>query len=121
LKRGRRYDSPPEVEDSGEFIDSWWKWWEGLQPAWRVAKGSGLGLSQDAPDATESWKEIRKGGCNGFFMIVLALSWWLTQSGQNFANQTFLKAFDDVNWVLDQIILFAQQNDVDGQSRANKR
>jgi hypothetical protein len=51
------------------------------------------------------WLSIRKGGSNGFFIIILTLSWWLNAgAGVVDADPEFARALEDVSWVLDHLI-----------------
>ncbi len=45
----------------------------------------------------EQWESLRRGGTNGFFMIVLALSWWVGAMGGIVDDPGLL---DDVTWVV---------------------
>jgi hypothetical protein len=107
LKYGRKLDSPPVLTDLPAFIKSWWLWWTNLQPDWRkTADGTLL------RDVDGDWLSLRKGGNNGFFMIVLTLSWWLRAiDGVVEAEGEISKAFSDVNWVLDHLLSLKRARD----------
>ena len=51
------------------------------------------------------WLNIRKGGSNGVFIVILTLAWWLHASnGVVDADPEFARALEDVSWVLDHLI-----------------
>jgi len=97
FKYGRKYDQLPKITDMAHYEDCWWNWWHHLQPVSR--KGSD-GKWLKKVDNGEEWKNIKKGGPSGFFIIMLTLSWWLKLSGM---GEKFQVAVDDVVWVLDQL------------------
>lgn len=52
------------------------------------------------PDDNTGWELVRRGGCNGFFLVVISLAWWLSAallSGEGFEEA--LSAVDEVSWV----------------------
>jgi hypothetical protein len=101
LKNGRKYANPPLINDSAQFSTSWWAWWQTLQPKWRVNNNT---LSQEIPSEGETWTATSKPGCNGFFVVLLTLSWWL-QTAVHDVND-FHAALSDTMWVLDQMITY---------------
>lgn len=101
LKGKRKLGNIP-IEQVQTFVPSWWAWWETLQPEWRVK--SGRPFSQQLPQGGETWQSICKGGVNGFFIVILTLSWWLVSIGGVFDDDEFSQAFDDMLWVTDCMI-----------------
>jgi len=56
-----------------------------------------------------SWTDLLKGGINGFFSVVVSLSWWLKHTDDNLeALFEFETVLEDVMWVQDQMILSLQ-------------
>jgi hypothetical protein len=102
LKNGRKYYSPPKIENIDEFSKSWWVWWRALQPKWRIMTDGSL-LKQ-LPEDGETWANIYKGGSNGFFMLILTLAWWLVAINGNTEEDGFNLALVDTMWVLDGMI-----------------
>ena len=103
MKKHRDYDIMPDLlMDIDDFATDWWQWWEILQPDWR---GDGLDFLRDIPEGA-SWAEIRKGGPNSFFIILLSIVWWgVAVQDQNSGIQNdWFDAYEDVNWVLDSIV-----------------
>lgn len=86
-----------------EFATEWKSWWEGMQPAWRRGT-EGSPLSRDIP-SIEEWDIIARGGSNGLFLVVMALSWWFQGFVSTSTEPTddFWAAVSDVAWVLDTI------------------
>jgi hypothetical protein len=97
LKNGRKYSMSPKVTDLLDYATSWQTWWRGLQPEWRrLADGT---LSREVPDEGEEWEAIYRGGANGFFIIVLSISWWvLALDGK--ADEGLQDVLADTTWVL---------------------
>lgn len=52
----------------------------------------------------ETWDECRKGGKNGFYVIVLSLSWWAQAASTSESRANVSKATEDALWVLDRMI-----------------
>jgi hypothetical protein len=101
IKNARKYKAFV-IDDIKVFSRSWWTWWEGLQPEWRIA--AGRPFSQKVPLGEVSWESLFKSGCNGFFIVVLTISWWLTAVKGNLDDEDFSQAFSDVLWTTDCII-----------------
>jgi hypothetical protein len=97
LKNGRKYIFTPEI-NVVKYKASWQNWWQGLQPEWRLLDDGTL--LQEVPDTGEQWETLRRGGSNGFFMIVLALSWWVEAMGGKADSTGLSEAIDDVAWVV---------------------
>ncbi|KAI0045477.1 hypothetical protein FA95DRAFT_1495406, partial [Auriscalpium vulgare] len=68
----RDYSKSPVIDDVKAFTASWRAWWIGLQPEWR---GSKWPLAREVR-ASEAWSDCRKGGRNGFAIVLITLSWW---------------------------------------------
>src|SRR5216684_864424 len=95
LKNGRKYGFTPTITNPTKYKVSWQKWWQGLQPKWhQLDDGT---LLQEVPEMGEQWESLQRGGTNGFFMIVLALSWWVGAMGGIVDD---LGLLDDVTWVV---------------------
>jgi hypothetical protein len=97
LKSGRKYDTPPDIPDRAKYAAAWWTWWIAQQPKWREARK----LLRDTRKG-ETWSQLRRGGNNGIFMLIVSLSWWLGAIGE--PSNDVLKAIGDVSWVLDQLL-----------------
>ena len=76
-------------------------WWEGLQPSWRQQET--WPLSRDPPTDGD-WVVLRRGGINGFFLVVMCLSWWAPVARLAKERQAFDEARDDVAWVLERLL-----------------
>jgi hypothetical protein len=70
-----------------------------MQPDWR----EGESLVKTLPADTD-WGAIYRGGSNGLFLVVMALSWWVGAMGPNDQhNLDLLVAIYDVKWVLSEL------------------
>jgi len=89
---------------------SWKAWWLSLQPDSRVQQGSKL---RRVHVTGEKWEKLSKGGINGFFNIVVSLSWWWAAVKSSAQRKVFMEMLEDVSWVQDQVISSLQQGQVD--------
>jgi hypothetical protein len=108
LKNGRKMNLVPDISDNvATFGDAWMQWWSSLQPEWR---GDGPNFSHDIPKSGGGWQELRKGGQNGFYLILLSFCWWpkgvVTSAGKPIQPHysMWLDMFRDVKWALQQMV-----------------
>jgi hypothetical protein len=94
-KNARSPNAVPNIEDVTSWGRSWMKWWISLQPASRM----GVELLREV-DVGEPWLETKKGSINGFFNVVVSLSWWMQALTSDEAASEFLTILKDVLWVL---------------------
>jgi hypothetical protein len=52
------------------------------------------------PDTGEEWEGLRHGGLNGFFVVILAFSWWVGAMEGEVDDTGLHDALDDVTWVV---------------------
>ena len=72
-KSRRKYTAMPDLSNGlPSFKASWWRWWQNLQPSWRTEEP--LKLLCEVPQNPD-WSALDKGTANGFFVVILALSW----------------------------------------------
>lgn len=64
----------------------------------------------------ERWEVLRKGGINGFFNVVVSLSWWCSAVKTAAQKKVLADMADDVAWVLTQMI-----GSVDNVEKPGKR
>lgn len=81
ISRARKYSIIPEIEEVSVYATTLLSWWDSIQPEWRKGDGSrpqAIYVNRD-PDKDEDvsdWAELKKSGPNGFFIVMLAFSWW---------------------------------------------
>jgi hypothetical protein len=85
------------ITNLDKYKTTWQNWWRGLQPEWRLLD-DGTFL-QEAQDMGEQWVNLRQGGPNGFFLIVLALGWWVKGTDGK-GDLGLHKLLDDITWVM---------------------
>lgn len=111
LKRGRKANVVPTIENPKEFAIAWQGWWEAMQPDWR--RNDDKDLTRTAPhDKTDSaWSDSKllRSGPVGFRLIIMALAWWgqvvnLEVQDKGEARK-FFEAVEDVQWVLNQVLI----------------
>jgi hypothetical protein len=59
------------------------------------------------------WWDLHVGGPNGFFLILMALLWWITAAKGDTKNDDIAKALNDVDWVLKSMVAHEQMGDND--------
>jgi hypothetical protein len=102
IKCGRKYDAQPSMDDYLKFSETWKAWWFELQPSSRKVGNRYEELTKTV-EPGEEWVELRKGSANGFFSIVLALSWWVKAETRDDRHE-LNNAVGDVLWVLERMI-----------------
>lgn len=80
-----------------EFAVRWRVWWESLQPVWR--DNEDWPPHRDVPE-DEDWLQLRKGGPNGLFHVIISLTWWAAQCHTKKDRLAYTSAQEDVVWVL---------------------
>ncbi|KAI0326027.1 hypothetical protein GY45DRAFT_1259762 [Cubamyces sp. BRFM 1775] len=97
-RNSRDYEKLPKIKSAKQYGTVWRQWWEALQPTSRGEKTWPLPRIQP-PNASE-WDLVRRGGCNGFFLVIMGLAWWLLAAlnGKEGAEDA-LEAVEDVSWV----------------------
>lgn len=104
---------PSYVIEPGEldvFISDWVGWWIAIQPSWRQADVWPLPSSTTTARSGEDWGPLVRGGCNGFYVVILALAFW-SEAGASDPRLT--DAIADVRWVLKCVL--------EGLTRGEKR
>ncbi len=109
IGRGRKYDKPPRVKSLPVFIGQFQKWWARLQPSERRDPVNPWPLLKTAPEDSASWSDVKRGGCNGLFMVLMCLSWWmntLDADGDEYADdlQELREAVSDVHWAITAMV-----------------
>jgi hypothetical protein len=97
IANGRK--STPLVTDVAAFAGAWKTWWIQLQPASR----EGQKLLRIVT-LGERWEVQRKGGINGFFNVVVSMSWWCSAVKTPAQRRQLSEMADDVAWVLTQMV-----------------
>jgi hypothetical protein len=99
--KGRKKDSPPDVEVE-KYGSSFMAWWIALQPEWRICEDGSF--IYEAPK-DEDWSVLHKGGTAGLYTVVVALSWWVRALTPEITSFRAWGAVRDVQWVIDQICM----------------
>ncbi|EIW58928.1 uncharacterized protein TRAVEDRAFT_123156, partial [Trametes versicolor FP-101664 SS1] len=111
MKNHCLYEKLPKIKSPSQFSVAWRKWWISLQPSSRTKGDVTLWpLPQNEPvDATE-WGSVARGGCNGFFLVVLTLAWWMWAAlNENTSTSTIVEALEDVSWVCEVITRYVHE------------
>ena len=98
------YNVPSIIHPVPSFVNKLLVWYISLQPLSRKLKwdpmSSFVPPIGTLPDSPAEWYQLRKGGSNGIFLIVLALSWlplYLTQADEKAKVDVLMT---DLIWVL---------------------
>lgn len=97
----RNLSRPPPLGKLAIYSSMWNAWWRVLQPAWRVETAGRLS-SRKMPE--ETWRELMKGGEDGFSFLLLSLAWWIDQAKLKSQQAECTRALKDVSWVLEQLV-----------------
>ncbi|TFK80100.1 hypothetical protein K466DRAFT_504480, partial [Polyporus arcularius HHB13444] len=103
IRRGRKYEKPPKVNSIPTFVNAFRKWWMRLQPSTRRAPESAWPMPRVAPPSLDAWSDVRRGGSNGLFMVVMCLAWWTTALGGDADTADIKEAVGDVVWACEQM------------------
>ena len=93
----RKLTKSPEMPPEEEYAESWWKWWTGIQPDWRIRDEDGARPSTDGEPGP--WDDLERPGNNGMLVILLSLMWWHEIATEATFND-WTEAIRDVVWVL---------------------
>jgi hypothetical protein len=88
----------PVIKSLDAFIGAFWKWWDGLNPSWRIRVDGRLKIG-----GAGSWETLHKPGQNGFLSVLQTLSWWRGMLGVE-GTDDWNSAVEDVAWVLKQVL-----------------
>ncbi|KAI0039253.1 hypothetical protein FA95DRAFT_1479393, partial [Auriscalpium vulgare] len=66
----------PAIGNMQKFARQWRCWWQAMQPAWRVSGGNQTWPLPREEHNDEQWTALRRGGKNGFVLVMLCLLWW---------------------------------------------
>ncbi len=96
--RGRNYEKPPKIKSLPAFVSAFRQWWARLQPPTRREEGAVWPLLRNAPADAAAWSALRRGGCNGIFMVLMCLSWWFASLSEGDDTSELQLAVEDVTW-----------------------
>ncbi|KAG0695582.1 hypothetical protein DFH29DRAFT_758156, partial [Suillus ampliporus] len=100
IKNGRPMKTPlVPVTDIPGYAQQWFVWWASCQPDWRNKEAL---IREDMRPAGD-WLCLRRGGKNGFFMVLLSFACWCEAIVNDTDHFSFTKAMGDVAWVLNQM------------------
>lgn len=100
MKNHRDYEKLPKIRSAAQFAVGWKSWWISLQPPSRLAHGETWPIARVEPSNAEEWDTVHRGGCNGFFLLILTLAWWLSAVQREEGSlEDVLSAVEDVSWV----------------------
>ncbi|KAF9463579.1 hypothetical protein BDZ94DRAFT_604588 [Collybia nuda] len=98
------------VRDVGAYAKKWWRWWQTLQPKWRVFDKMGVPISVAEPTTFEAWNCLLVPGANGFLGVVASLYWWgcslltLKEKQRKEEEGSWMRAVEDCTWVVESLV-----------------
>ncbi|KAJ7029086.1 hypothetical protein C8F04DRAFT_923292, partial [Mycena alexandri] len=96
VSRARTRGPHPPIIDTFSFAVRWWKWWESINPEWRVRKEGRL-----LREGEGSWDSVAQTGPNGMLNVLICLRWWYDAlKGDEGAMDDWKEALADVEWAL---------------------
>ena len=112
LKRGRKANVTPVIDNPSAFAIAWQQWWKAMQPDWRRNDDKDKDtttLARTAPDDDAGWStsKLHRSGPVGFHLIIMALAWWgkvVKWDKDKKDGRKFLEAVEDVQWVLKELL-----------------
>lgn len=103
MKNARKLNRYPKILKPADYIIMWRQWWLSLQPDWRL-EGVSWPPSREIPEGGHM-STVACSGPNGFFLVLLSLSWWGKLVADGLADSTeFEMAIDDVFFVLSHVV-----------------
>ncbi|OJT07901.1 hypothetical protein TRAPUB_1204, partial [Trametes pubescens] len=99
-KNARDYEKLPKVKSVQQYATTWKQWWAELQPESRTSESDTWPMPRVEPIDPLDWDLLQRGGCNGFFLVVISLAWWVSAallSGEGLEEA--MHAVEDVSWV----------------------
>jgi len=96
----------PEIKKLDVFQMAWLAWYNALLPEWnRDANFKAMRRSSPALLKNETWSSFSVRGNSGVYLLIVSLSWWLTESQHQYATQraSCVLAINELNWVLQQL------------------
>lgn len=114
---GRRYDRGgkfPTRARATAHAASLVAWWFDLQPAWRKPRGT-FPMVRSGP--ADSWNSLCRGGSNGIFLFIVALSWLPPKCPFN--DPAVADLLDDVAWAMRRMVEISGGDDEDIFTRTN--
>ncbi|KAF9470362.1 hypothetical protein BDN70DRAFT_766460, partial [Pholiota conissans] len=75
MKNARKLNRSPKISKPADFILSWRQWWVAMQPECR-RDGTTWPPTHDLSGGDDHWAKVSYSGPNGFFLLILSLSWW---------------------------------------------
>jgi hypothetical protein len=64
----------PSITNLDEFVSSYQRWFDSLNPSWRSKNGVGRWVVVTSDDGT--WEDFQKPGLNGLLSLLVCLKWW---------------------------------------------
>ncbi|KAI9069576.1 hypothetical protein FKP32DRAFT_1550865, partial [Trametes sanguinea] len=77
IQTKRKYSASPPIRQVAQFGASCQLWWSNLQPEQRGITGHDKLNRPSSPLPLDAWEDLRRGGPNGLFLVLLALGWWV--------------------------------------------
>lgn len=98
---GRTKDFALAKNEVSGFVSTWWKWWEEIQPQWRVKREKKW---ERGSPADSDWEVMALPGPNGMLSVIATLYWWgCTAAGDPELEKEWEEGLLETGWVLSQL------------------
>jgi hypothetical protein len=97
-RRPHAANRQPIIKNLEAFVAAFWKWWDAINPPWRIRINGRLTIGGAGP-----WVSLHKPGQNGFLSVLQVLSWWRGLLGVE-ETDDWNSAVEDVAWVLKEVL-----------------
>lgn len=106
IKGGRttKTSKIPDIKNTAKYADQWYRWWDLLQPKWRLRDHDGVWKA--GGDATyggdNEWGSLDNPGPNGCLSVVAGLYFWgVHLEKSDVTKERWARAVQDVAWMLE--------------------
>ncbi|ESK81780.1 hypothetical protein Moror_5370 [Moniliophthora roreri MCA 2997] len=106
FKEGRKPAFPSNIQSLGKFIESFWEWWNTLNPDWQERiEGRRMLRARNG-----EWKELRYSGQNGLILLMVGLRWWFMLEGKKRRSDNWNEMAQDILWVLESLVKWENEH-----------
>jgi hypothetical protein len=104
--RGTRRQGPPVVMNPAAYTVDWWKWWDLLQPQWRVRGDDRKWITGETYNG--EWDDqLLHWGTNGLLSVVASLYFWGCAIAESVEGRDAWEiAVNNVAWILEGLAVF---------------
>ncbi|KAI5824092.1 hypothetical protein K523DRAFT_253862 [Schizophyllum commune Tattone D] len=99
--RSQRCKKPATIPDVAAYEKQVWKWWSGMQPAWRKTNADGRPSVDREAEPDADWGLLAIHGQNGMLNAVALAFWWGIALGGR-TSRSWDRFLDEIIWVCEE-------------------